>query len=181
MTWMVAWLFACGEPEPVLRAVKAPPTAEQVAAKRDAQELRASPKAMEVAYEKPAGVYIDARFLGGRSWTGVRDEIERQFGAVLEETRTAEGDREVRFDRGRIRIHAERIQMVEVLFPEPLRRSEALLQLGFPATTAEYRPYAKEFRLANVWDFRRLVFHRAAPGSEQIDGVQAWKFSTSDR
>lgn len=169
--------FACGEPEPVLQAVERRSTPEEVAARRAAAELRASPENLVATYRKADGVYVDVRFLGGRRYDGVRAEIEAQLGAVLEERPSISGGREIVFERGTVRLVDDRIQMIDVPLPRPLRRSEALGALGFPPATGDYKELALEYRLVNEWGFRRLRFVRTERESEEIARVQAWKFT----
>jgi hypothetical protein len=177
----------CGSPEPVLTAVEPPKSVEQIAARRAAQELHASPAAMDVAYHRAPGVYVDARYFGGRSYRAVRAEVEEQLGAVTAEREASPVAREIVFERGTLRLMGDVIQMIDVNLPEPTRRSEALTMLGFPTAVGEYKALALEFRLLNVWGFRRLRFFRVkGPGKvvardeEEIDHVQAWKFSEDD-
>jgi hypothetical protein len=174
-------LFACSDPEPVIRAVEPTEKVAAAQAKREAEALHASPKAIDVGYRKADGVYVDAHYLGGRSWSAVRAEVEKQLGAVIEERTTAEGDREVRLERGTVRLDGDRIMLVDVTLPEPARRSEALAQLGFPPNATEYVSSTLDFRLENAWGFRRLVFVRAARGSEDVVRVQCWKFTPAGR
>lgn len=173
----VWYLLACGSPEPVLRAVQPTPEAEVVAERRKEAELKATPAAVDARYVKPEGVYVDARYLGGRPWRTVRADVEEQLGAVIEEREAAGGGLEVVLERGTIRLSDARIQMVEVPLPELMRRSDAMAALGFPPPTRDYQPFSLEFRLLNEWGFRRIRFFRAEPGSEDIVKVQAWKFT----
>ncbi|MDP2311595.1 MAG: hypothetical protein Q8P41_01715 [Pseudomonadota bacterium] len=177
---LLAFLLACNDPEPVLRAVEAPASVEEVAERRAAAELRATPANIDATYEKPAGVYIDARHLGGRSYRSARAEVEQQLGAVIEEREVQGGAKEVVFERGTLRLAGDTIQMVDVPLPEPLRRTEALGVLGFPPATGEYQSLSLEFRLLNTWGFRRIRLYRTARGSEEIARVEAWRFSDGD-
>lgn len=178
--WSLLLLLGCGDDEPVLSAL---PSAEQVRAveaEREAQALKASPAAMEAAYVKAEGVYVDARYLGGRRLTAVRGEVEAQLGALVEERELPVGQgTEMRFQRGNLRVSDDGdIYMIDVPLPEPMRRSDALAALGFPVyLTREYNELTHEYRLTHVWGFRRLRFVRAAPGSEDIARVEAWKRS----
>lgn len=178
--WTLA-LWGCAGPDPVIPAVTPKETVEQVAERRKRQELRASPRNVEALYEKPEGVYVDVRYLGGRSWDGVREEVERQLGAVLGQAATPEGDEEVTLQRGTVRLRDGAIVMIDVTLPEPARRTEALVALGFPPTADAWQALALEYRLVNAWGFRRLRFVRAERGSEDIVRVQAWKTAPSDR
>lgn len=172
MWWLI---FACADPQPVVSGVSPSPTA--AAERREAAELRASPAAMDAAYTKEEGVYIDVRYLGGRSYTAIRDEVLNQLGAVLEEKPLSELEgSEIRFERGTLRVVSDTIYMLDLPLPAPVRRTEALSLLGFPPATRDYILTTLEFRLTNVWGFRRLRFFRTERDGEQIDRVQAWRF-----
>lgn len=173
---LAALLAACTGDEPVVSGVK-PRTVEEVKAKREGQAIAASPRALEVGYEKPEGVYIDVRFLGGRNYTAVRPEIEAQFGALLETDDLPEGQGvELAFTRGRLRTLDDTIYMLDIPLPEPMRRDEALRLLGFPDIVPHaYNVLTMEYRLTNVWDFRRLRFFRSDPDGDRVDRIEAWK------
>lgn len=163
--------------------VSALPSVEEVRAvreDREAQARRATPAALEAAYTRPEGVYVDARYLGGRRLAGVRGEVEAQLGALLEERELPAGQGiELRFQRGNLRVSDDGvIYLIDVPLPEPMRRGEALTALGFPVQlTREYNALTHEYRLTHAWGFRRLRFMRTAPGSEDIARVEAWKSS----
>lgn len=177
---LLTLLLACGDPDPVLSAVPKPVTAEEVGERRAAAELKVTPANIDATYVKPAGVYVDARHFGGRNYRTARAEVEQQLGAVLEERDLGGATREVLFERGTLRLSGDTIQMIEVLLPEPARRTEALAQLGFPPATDEYRSLSLEFRLLNAWGFRRIRLFRASRGAEEIMRVQAWRFSDGE-
>ena len=177
---MLFLLLACTDPTPIVSGVQPRPV-EAIAAKREAEALRASPTALDAAYKKPDGIYIDARYLCGRTYTAIRDEVETQLGALISERDLPEGGKELVFDRARAQVVEDTITMIEVPLPERLRRTEALAVLGFPPATGDYHPTSGGFRLLNVWGFRRIIFHRAEPGGEDIDRVEVWKGTTLDR
>ncbi|MFN7147103.1 MAG: hypothetical protein ACK4YP_25260, partial [Myxococcota bacterium] len=127
-------LAACGDPEPVLQAVTPPRTPEEVAEQRERAELRASPANLDASYTKAEGVYVDARYLGGRRYDAVRAEIEQQLGAVVEEREAPGGAREVVFERGSLRLSGGTIQMVDVPLPEPVRRCVTCSSAGAAST-----------------------------------------------
>jgi hypothetical protein len=155
---------------------------EEVTSKREAEALRASPAAIEARYQKAEGVYVDARYLTGRSYSAVREQVEAQLGPVLtEEELTGDGGKRVRFERGVAQVGDDTIYMLELPLPEHLRRTEALAVLGFPPATGEYQVTNKQFRLLNTWGFRRIIFHRVEAGSEEIDRVEVWKETPMDR
>ena len=179
---LVLTLAGCPAEEPVVKAVVSPKTAEEVQARREAAEGRTRPEHIDATYQKVEGVYIDARYFGGRNYAAIRGEIEAQLGAVAEERDLGDQGREVRFERGTLRVVGELITMIEVPLPENLRRTEALGVLGFPPAIswAEQQP-TNEFRLQRQFGFRRIIFHRIQPGSELVDRVTAWHRSPGDR
>ncbi len=177
---LVLCLLGCGEPEPVVSGV--PQTPEDAAERRKAAELRASPAAIDAAYERAEGVYVDLRYLGGRSYTGVREEVEAQLGAVLEEEELSTLDgREVRLERGTLRVVDGIIYMLDIPLPAPVRRTEALALLGLPAATKDYVLLTTEFRLTNSWGYRRIRFFRTERDGQQVDRVEAWRFVPMER
>ncbi len=71
--------------------------------------------------------------------------------------------------------------MIDVALDPPVRRNEALSQLGFPESVPrDYIVLSREFRATQVWDFRRLRFFRVEEGSELVNRVQAWKRDAAD-
>ncbi len=176
--WFLFWLGCAGNDEPVVRAVPSPAkpvTAEQIAEKREADATRTSPRNLEVNYEKPDGVYIDVHFLGGRTVEQVAHVIVAQLGAGQGETDLLEGKREYRYERGTLTTVRGAIMVIDVPLPEPMRRSEAMAACGFMALVDKYLSFSREFRVTQFQDFRRVVLHRAEPGSEFIVRLTAYK------
>jgi hypothetical protein len=186
MRWLpiLVLLTAC-DPEPVLTAVEPPPTeaVEAVAQRRAAQEARVTPDAVDAgaAYRKPPGVYVDVPHLAGRSFEAAREDVQEQLGALKAQGPAPDGALEFTFERGKVRVVAGSIQMVEVVLPEPLRRSEALAVLGFAPVADTWRNFANEFRVANVQGFRRIRMVRTQRGAEEIARVECWKYTNQDR
>ena len=69
----------------------------------------------------------------------------------------------------------DRIYMIDVPLPEPLRRTEALVVVGFPAAVRDDTDLALEYRISNAWGFRRIRLIRAARGAEDISRVECWR------
>ena len=186
------WALAC-DPAPVVSAVPdagagrageaksngvAPgerPTEAQVTERRQRQELRASPENLIATYRKPEGVYIDARYFGGRNYELVRAQLVEQLGALQDSADLGWQGQEMTFERGSVRVKDKEIYMIEVPLPEELRRTDALAVLGFPPASRDYTDLTHEYRLNNAWGFRRIRFLRVAPGSEMIRTVELWK------
>jgi hypothetical protein len=170
-------LLACwGSDEPLVRAVEPPrPTAEAIAEKRQREELRTSPRGVEINYQKPAGVYVDVHFLGGRKLTNVRDIVAEQLGSLLQEKAEDDGVRRLTFERGEVKLIDDELAVVDVPLPEPLRRSEALALLGFSPLADRYLALTFEFRVTQYQGFRRLVLHRVAREAEEVERITAYK------
>ncbi len=170
-------LVACnGSSEPTVRAVRPPaPTPEAIAEKRVREELRTSPRNLEVNYEKPPGVYIDAQFLGGRRWENVRTIILDQFGPLLEQTIDVRGHEVKRLERGTITIEGGEIDEVIIPLPEPLRREQAMIACGFSGLVDHYLSFTREYRVTQFQSFRRIILHRAAPNDDMVVKLTAQK------
>ena len=174
--WL-ALLWSCtGADEPAVRAVRPPPpTVAAVAEKRLTEEIRTSPRNLEVNYEKPAGVYIDVHFFGGRRWDNVRDLIVDQFGPLLGEEIDKQGREVKMLTRGTLTMDQGEIDEIEVALPEPLRRPEAMTACGFSGLADKYLAFSGEFRVTQFQGYRRILLHRVSRGSELIDKVTAQK------
>ena len=174
--WL-AFVLACADSEgPVVRAVAPPkPTAEDIAAKREREELRASPRNLEVNYVKPERVYVDVQFLGGRRWDNVRDILVDQLGALVAQERDAQGNERMKLERGTVTVDDGVIAVIDVPLPEPMRRAEAMVACGFSGLADKYLPFTHEFRVTQFQGFRRIVLHRVAADDEFINRVTGYK------
>lgn len=171
----LAALAGCGPEEPVLQGVPAEallasqPSAEQRAASAD----RLNRSATE-PYLKPEGVYVDVLYLGGASFRLNRDVLADQLGALQAVEDLPDGAQRARFERGEVQVKDDAIYLVTVPLPQPLRRSEALNALGFPAYVGRYVSLHREYRLNNTWGFRRLRLKRQSPEDELVTELEAW-------
>ena len=185
---VLLWSLACGS-APVVSGVPTPstgspqtspspdarPTEAQVTERRQRQALRASPENLIATYKKPEGVYVDARYFGGRNYEMVRDQLVAQLGALQDSEDLQWQGQEMTFELGSVRVKDGEIYMIEIPLPEELRRTDALAVLGFPPAARDYTDLTHEYRLNNAWGFRRIRFLKVAPGSEMIRTVQLWK------
>ena len=175
---IAALLLGCREETPVLTGIPAAPLLEGTAS---AQERRAQieedlPEVIQDVYEKPAGVYIDITHITNRSFRDSRDVIADQLGELIQTTDRHDGMTEMLFERAVIRLSDDRIFMIRVPLPEPLRRSESLQLLGFPMFVDRYITFHHEYRLNHEWDFRRIRLKRQSSESELITEVEAWRW-----
>lgn len=168
-------LAACGPEEPVLKGVPAEalledqPSADQRAANADrVQRSSAEP------YARPAGVYVDVLYLGGASFRLNRDLLADQLGALQSVEDLPDGAQRARFERGLVQVKDDTIYLITVPLPQPLRRSEALNSMGFPAYVGRYVSLHREYRLNNTWGFRRLRLKRQSAEDELVTELEAW-------
>lgn len=174
---------ACGGDEPVLSGVPATPTAPAAPRANDdepagpnEEPLLLQPGATEEkVYQKPAGVLVDVRYLGGKDYSEVREVVTEQLGALQTATdMPGDGGRELTFERGRLRLVDDRIYRVYVPIEPPLRRTAALEAVGFPPASGRYITLHREFRLSHEWGFRRIRLMRENRRSELVNVVDAW-------
>lgn len=175
---IAALLLGCREEAPVLTGIPAAPLLEGTAS---AQERRGQfeedlPEVTQDVYEKPAGVYIDLGHITSRSFRDSRDIIADQLGELISRQERHDGMTEMTFERAVIRLSDDRIFMIRVPLPEPLRRSEGLESLGFPLFVDRYITFHNEYRLNHEWGFRRIRLKRQSPDSELITEIEAWRW-----
>ena len=61
----------------------------------------------------------------------------------------------------------------------PIR--EALQRLGFPAFTGGVIRTSRDYRINNVWDFRRVRMIRAGRDEEKVSQVEVWRWLPRER
>ncbi len=163
----------CGPDEPVLQGV--PPQA-LLAERPSAADRATGSDADDDAYQRPDGVLVDVSYLGGRPYLENRDVIVDQLGALVSvEPLPGGGGQEMTFERGSLRVENDEIYMIRVPFAEPLRRTDALLLLGFPTQVDRYVILHREYRLNNSWGFRRIRMKRQGEDNELVTQVEAWR------
>ncbi|MFT5685654.1 MAG: hypothetical protein ACI8RZ_006608, partial [Myxococcota bacterium] len=159
---IIAMLLGCREETPVLTGIPEEALLQGTAsaAQRRDQLSEDLPEADTTPYEIPEGVYIDISRVTSRPFRDSRDEIGDQLGELLSTRQLHDGVTEMTFDRAVIRMSDDRIFMIRVTLPQPLRRSESLQLLGFPLFVDNYLSFHREFRLNHEWDFRRIRLKR---------------------
>lgn len=163
----------CGPEEPVLQGVPAEPL---LGGRPSASAVASTPDQDEAApYERPAGVHVDVHHLGGRSFRDNRDLLADQLGGLVTVSDLPGGaGQRMDFERGSIQVEDDVVYMLRVPLPEPMRRSQALEALGFPAYVGRYVTLHREYRLNNTWDFRRIRMMRSSTADELVTEVEAW-------
>ncbi len=160
--------LGCGPPEPVLLALpddgvlnpNAAPTAEATAAQ---------------AYARPPGAYVDAPHLLRTRVVDGQDQLRAQLGALVSTEELPNGaGQELRMERGTIRVIDQRVYMVKVPLPEPVRRLDAFPVLGLPPPVGEPIQTHRELRYHNERGMRLVRLVRQAPQAELVTEVEVW-------
>ena len=161
------WL-GCGPSEPVLPGVVSAPTETA-----EGLSLRA-----QQTYEKPPGVYVDVAYLCGRSLDAVRDDLSAQLGDIQASTTLSPKDgRELKLERGMVRVKDGRIYLVHVDLEGPLRRSTALQAVGLSPTVRKWNAFTHEFSTRHHAGFERIRMGRLEPDGEAVVWVEVMKAS----
>lgn len=135
----------------------------------------------ELVYQKSADVLVDIRWLGGRSFTSNRVEIESQLGPFRSRQDLGDGrGEELVFERGILRVVRDRVYMVRVAFDKPVTRGEALELTGFPPYVDPWRETHHEYRLGHEWGFRRFRLRRESQANDRVVSIEAWKSNPED-
>ncbi len=184
-------MLACGTEEPVLLGVEPEPdplteaesSARDQVWKRELPEsaYEQDPGLQAQAYSKPEGVYVDIRWLGGRRYTDIAEELEEQLGALVSRTELdSRRGEELSYERGDVRVVRGVVYMLRVQLPEPLTRTDALLATGFTIYADHWRETHREFRLSHSFEFERFRLRRHDERRDRVVSVEAWKRSPED-
>lgn len=172
----LVWIGGCGPSEPVLPGVTPVTGVESVTvAPARSSGIPSSTPVASTPYQRPAGVYIDVRWFGGRSYDACREQVAEQFGLV--EERRDLGSRlgeEYRFASGSLRTLQGIVYMIRVQLPRPVTRSEALEMTGFPPFVGNWRATHLEYRLGHNWGFERFRLVRAPGYKDRVNQLDAW-------
>jgi hypothetical protein len=184
---LLALSSACVTEEPVLLGVEPDPEPAPTERAKVWQRVipdsayRDDPVVVAQAYSKPAGVYVDIHWLGGRRYDDIAAELEAQLGPLHErkvlDSRKGE---ELVYERGEVRVLRGVVYMLRVRLPEPLTRSDALLSTGFSIYADHWRETHREFRLSNSFEFERFRLMRDGNDKDRVVSVEAWKLNPDD-
>lgn len=177
------FLAACSGSEPVLQGVPedrllAPAAAaEPEPAEEAGDEAEDARSANPEMYRKAPNVWVDVNHLAGKQWSEVRAEASDQLGPLSESVELpGDNGTELRFARGALRVVDDRVYMLRVPLPEPMRRGPALEAIGMPPYTGSYLIMHREYRLNNERGFRRVRMRRLGRDSELVTEVEAWRW-----
>lgn len=159
--------LGCREPDPILAGLGPSP------------EVAVDPASAPTVHR--AGLALDVPWVLGRAWEEVRLELPEHLGPVTEVVELGSVDgREVRLQRGRVRLLGQDVYLVEVALPAPLARSEALEALGIPPTVETWFDLSQEYRVTWHAGYERLRFGRTEADSELVAWVEVLERSPRD-
>ena len=174
---IVMGALGCTRNDPVLTGVPDAPLLQELPSAADQRTEDAPEPELSAEYQRPEGVLVDIRYLGGRRYSTNRDIIQEQLGDRVDvRALNAERGEELQFTRGAIRVFNDTIYMFSIPLQEPLRRHEALAAVGLPTIVDRYISLDREFRIHHEWGFRRIQLQRTAPDSELVDAITVWQW-----
>ncbi len=167
--WLLGPLMAaCGPPEPVLPGV----VSDQ---KRTQEGLRVREPE---PYNKPKGVYVDVPHFCGKSFEAVRDDLSEQLGDIrMSKELNSKDGKELKLDRGMIRVKDGKIYLVRVELKVPLRRSSAMQAVGLPVTVRKWNSFSREFNTRHHAGYERIRMGRLESNSEAVVWVEVMRSS----
>jgi len=169
--------LACGPAQPVLSGIPAQPLlgGDEPEASDQPEDGSGTGTTDPRSYTTPAGVLLDMRYLGGASYSASRDVISQQLGSLVAVVDLpGEGGQLLTFPQATLKVEDDKIYMLSLTLPEPMRRSQALEALGFSPYVGRYVTLHREYRLNNTWGFRRIRMMRASTDSELVRSIEAW-------
>ena len=133
-------------------------------------------------YQKSPDVYIDVFYLGGRSYTNSQGIIAEQLGEFQEVINLPMGKgQRYRFEKGNVQVLDDEIYMLQIALPEPKRRSDTFVSMGFPEQIDNYIITHREYIVEHQWEFIRFRLRRESKDSEFVNRFEAWKWDPKDR
>ncbi len=169
MWWMV--LAGCMSSEPVLVALGTGPS-----------EAASESESANTPYQKPESVLVDVIHLVTKSLNEARSDLEDQLGSVVEIVELDPQDgREIRLERGKVREVDGSIYQLWLELPRPMRRSEALMQLGMRPQVREWMGLTLEWRTSWVQGMERIRMGREEQDSEFVVWVEVRRFDPRRR
>ncbi len=161
--------LACGEPEPVLPGVPEPQLTPQ--------PVRSQASTEPDVYELPPGVLVDVQYLCGQPLSEMRSEVLTQLGVLVSSTELLPGKgEELQMERGTIRAVDDRIYMLRIPLPEPMRRADVMRLIGLPPQVGETIQTHREYRLNHERGIRRIRMMRQSRRNELVTEVEIWQF-----
>ena len=124
---------------------------------------------------------IDIPYLKGKSIEQVKGILTQQLGPLQEVLPLANPEEEIRrYENGEISLYEGIVYRVKVLFPYPMRRSEALMYVGIPEQVDKYLVTHNEYQLTNTFEMRRIRLRRDNKENELVTEIEVFAWIPSE-
>ena len=124
---------------------------------------------------------IDIPFLRGKSIDQVKGILTQQLGPLQEVIPLANPEEEIRkYEQGEVSLYENNIYRVKVIFPYPMRRSEALMYVGIPEQVDNYMVTHREYQLTNTFEMRRIRLKRESQENELVTDIEVFAWIPSE-
>ena len=161
--------LGCGTNEPVLPGIPEAPLTPAIPETAVVEEPQ--------GYVIPPGVAVDVQHLCGQPLSEVRAEVLAQLGRLTQSTELAAGKgEELQLERGLLRAVDDRIYMIRIPLPEPMRRADVMRFIGLPPQVGETIQTHREYRLNHERGIRRIRMTRQSRRNELVTEVEIWQF-----
>ncbi|MBO86666.1 MAG: hypothetical protein CL927_15030 [Deltaproteobacteria bacterium] len=120
---------------------------------------------------------VDVQYLCGHPLSEVRAEVLAQLGSLTKSSDLSPGKgEELELERGTIRAVDDRIYMLRIPLPEPMRRADVMRLIGLPPQVGETIKTHREYRLNHERGIRRIRMMRQSRRNEFVTDVEIWQF-----
>ncbi len=124
---------------------------------------------------------IDIPYLKGKSIEQLKGVLTQQLGSLQEVMPLANPEEEIRrYENGEISLYEGIVFRVKVIFPYPMRRSDALMYVGIPEQVDKYLVTHHEYQLMNTFEMRRIRLRRDSKENELVTEIEVFAWIPSE-
>ena len=154
------------------------PSAQEI---RDSYQEQKEEKKTKAQVSSSSTSGIDIPYLKGKSIEQVKGILTQQLGPLQEVLPLANPEEEIRrYENGEISLYEGIVYRVKVLFPYPMRRSEALMYVGIPEQVDKYLVTHNEYQLMNTFEMRRIRLRRDSKENELVTEIEVFAWIPSE-
>jgi len=154
------------------------PSAQEI---RDSYQEQKEEKKTKEQVSSSSTSGIDIPYLKGKSIEQVKGILTQQLGPLQEVLPLANPEEEIRrYENGEISLYEGIVYRVKVLFPYPMRRSEALMYVGIPEQVDKYLVTHNEYQLMNTFEMRRIRLRRDSKENELVTEIEVFAWIPSE-
>ena len=154
------------------------PSAQEI---RDSYQDQKDEKKTKTQVPSSSTSGIDIPYLKGKSIEQVKGILTQQLGPLQEVLPLANPEEEIRrYENGEISLYEGIVFRVKVIFPYPMRRSEALMYVGIPEQVDKYLVTHHEYQLMNTFEMRRIRLRRDSKENELVTEIEVFAWIPSE-